>query len=76
MSFQEAQAEVERNYAWKEDRRVAAEENAAIPFEEKDTNEPEYDWERGWMGPPIKDQEWVIVKRLISDWTPLRKGGE
>lgn len=74
---EEAEAKRDRWYAWKEERRAdmerEAEEAAALKVKGKlvPTNEARYHWSHGLSGSPVKDREWTVVRRTVSDWVRL-----
>jgi hypothetical protein len=71
-SLEMAEQEVKWLYAWKEDRRQAAEEEAK---REEEGPPLQGNWDRmAWShgdiggGRPIKDREWAISKREVGEW--------
>lgn len=59
------------HYAWKAERREAAEENRReLDGDElPPTNVPWMYWDQGaHPHPPVKDMEWEIRRRTVSDW--------
>lgn len=67
------------SYEWKADRERAARDNREAFEAHKEgrgpfpsTNVPMMDWEKGSFGRgPIKDREWEICRRTVSNWEPV-----
>lgn len=69
-----ADAEVDRLYEWKAERRSAAEENRreldAIDL--PPTNIPWMDWTKATKHrPAIRDMEWEVWTRTVTAWEPV-----
>jgi hypothetical protein len=75
-SRERAEAHVEKRYRWKEERRTAARHNLETFLRARElagpppmTTRPWEEWEKGLYGnPPIKDQEWELVGRAVTEW--------
>lgn len=70
----EAKTRIDDHYVWKGERREAAEQNRRELDSDElpPTNYPWMYWEHGaHPHPPVKDMEWELRRRTVTDWEPL-----